>query len=178
VDLIPSNTFDAYGVDDVSHPQGFTSLDLPGQQAMAIDALAFEQYHDICDLNLSHRQTITISTDITVNLGGVIACSSSDQLQDWAEVASLPDVEVHCSGWHGADGEVLEDGWTRYFIRFTWEVIYANHVYSSFNTSEVLNKTLWARMACYGNELAWLPQANHIFSRLQIVSNFQDYRRF
>lgn len=50
---------------------------------------------------------------MTVNLGGVFACSSEDQLQDWAEIASLLDVEVGVYGWRGAEGEVMDNGWTR-----------------------------------------------------------------
>jgi hypothetical protein len=78
-----------------------------------------EGYHEICYWSLSHRRTITVFTDMTVNLAAVIACSSSDQLQHFVEIASLSDVDAHCfSDWYRADsanGVVLENGWTRYF---------------------------------------------------------------
>jgi hypothetical protein len=63
----------------------------------------------------------------------VITYSSSDQLQDLVEIAVSPHVVIDCHDWYGADGEVK----TRYFIRFAWEVIYSNHVYQSFNPSDV-----------------------------------------
>jgi hypothetical protein len=100
-------------VDGISRPQRITSLDTPGQEAIVIDSLTLETYHEICYWELSRPRTITISPGATVNLGAVIACSPADQLHDWMEIASLPDVEVRCGDWHGADGEVIADGWTR-----------------------------------------------------------------
>jgi hypothetical protein len=77
-----------------------------------IDSLTLAQYHEICHWNLSQTQTITISTNATVNLGGVFTCSSDDQLQDWVEIASLS-AEVWWIGWNGAEREVMDNGWTR-----------------------------------------------------------------
>jgi hypothetical protein len=165
-------------VEDVSHAQLFTSLDLQTQEAVVIDSLTLDQYHDICYCYLSNWGNISISPDETVNLGAIIARSSSLQLRDSAEIASFPDIDVDRSDWYGADREVLEDGSTRYFIRFAWKVTYSNHVYSSFNSRDVLNKTLWTNMYRYGSVLSWLSQANHIFRHLQITSNFENYRTF
>jgi hypothetical protein len=53
---------------------------------------------------------------VTVTLGSVIAACSEDQHQDWMEIACLPDVNVDCGDWDGAEGEILEDGRTRYFF--------------------------------------------------------------
>jgi hypothetical protein len=182
VDLIPSDSIHFYVVEEVSHAQGFTSLNAPGQEAMVIESLTLEQYHRICYWNLSHRRkhlpSISITPDVSVNLGAIIGCSSSDQLQDWMEIASLPDVEVHWCDWYGEDGEDLEDGWTRYFIRYAWKVIYSNHVYSSLNSWDVSTKTLATNMYWYGSALSWLSQANRIFRCLQITSNFENYRAF
>jgi hypothetical protein len=88
------------------------------QEAIVIDSLTLEQYHRICYRDLSRHQIITVAPDVTVNLGTVITCSSGDQLQDFVEIVFFPDVDVYCSYRDGAEGEVLEDGWTQY-IRFT-----------------------------------------------------------
>jgi hypothetical protein len=80
---------------------------------MAIDSLTLEQYHKICFCYLSKWRNITVSTDVTVNVGVIIACSSSDQLEHAVEIVSLPDVEVECGDWGRAAGEVMADGWTR-----------------------------------------------------------------
>jgi hypothetical protein len=82
----------------------------PGPETVVIDSLTLYQYHGICHWNLSHRRIVSISPDVTVNLGAVIACASGDQLQGWVEVASLTDVDCH---WYGAEGEVMKDGWIR-----------------------------------------------------------------
>jgi hypothetical protein len=153
-------------------------LNAPGQEAMVVDSLTLEQYHQICYWYLSNWRNISISPDVTVNLGTVITCSSGDQLQDFVEIVFFPDVDVRFSHWDGAQGEVMEDGWTRYFIRFTWKAIFSDHVYSSFNSSDVFNCTLSANMWYYAHGRSWLSQANHIFSRLGITSDFENYRMF
>jgi hypothetical protein len=94
-------------------PKGISSLNAPDQEAMVIDSLTLEQYHNICSWNLSQTQTITISTNVTVNLGAVFTCSPEDQLQDWMEIVFLPDVETHWIGWNGAEGEVMDNSWIR-----------------------------------------------------------------
>jgi hypothetical protein len=80
---------------------------------MAINSLTLKQYHEICYFNLAQGRTLSVSSYVIVNLGAVIDCSSGDQLQDWVEVASLPDVEVRRGRWYGPGGEVMANGWTR-----------------------------------------------------------------
>jgi hypothetical protein len=56
-----------------------------------------------------------------VNLGARIACSSDYPLKDPVEIAYMPNVDTHIPGWknsEGAEGVVVEDGWTQYFILF------------------------------------------------------------
>jgi hypothetical protein len=119
MDLTPRNfIYLSYSVGEISHPQGITSLDTADQAATVIDSLTLEQYHDICYWELSRRRTVAISTDITVNLGVVLACSS-DQFQDSVEIVSLPDVKINCNDWYGAAGEAIDNGWTRYLIWFS-----------------------------------------------------------
>jgi hypothetical protein len=96
---------------EISHTQGITSLDAPGQEARAIDSLTLNQYHEICYWHLSRFRAITISDDVAVNLGAVHACSQSDQLEVLGESAFL-DANV-CGRWFGGEGEVMENGWTR-----------------------------------------------------------------
>lgn len=57
---------------------------------MVIDSLTLEQYHEICDWMLSRPRTMTISTDVTLNLGTVFVGSAEDQLDDWVQIVSFP----------------------------------------------------------------------------------------
>ncbi|KAJ7924551.1 hypothetical protein B0H13DRAFT_2578770 [Mycena leptocephala] len=159
-DLIPSNSLKWGYYSGEMSLQGITSLDALDQDAKVIDSLTIEDYHSICDWPQRRFLFINISTDVTINLGTIIAVSSGDQLKGSAEIAFLPDVEAEVEHWYGAQGEVMEDGWTR--------------VYSSFNSSDVLNRTLWENMWKLHEE-SWLSQANHIFSRLGITSDPEDY---
>jgi hypothetical protein len=86
---------------------------------MVIESLTVEEYHNICFLNLSQFRTISISISTTVNLGAIIACSSNYPLEGPIEIAYTPNVDSHIPGWQtseGANGAVMEDGWTWYFI--------------------------------------------------------------
>jgi hypothetical protein len=54
-----------------------------------------------------------------VNLGAIISCSSDYPLEGPVEIAYMPNVDSYNTGWHtseGANGAVMEDGWTWYFI--------------------------------------------------------------
>jgi hypothetical protein len=82
-------------------------MDPPGQEAMVIDSLTLKQYHEICYCYLSNWGNISISTDVTVNLGSVIVISSNDPLELPVEIASLLDVNIHYSDWRGAKWEVM-----------------------------------------------------------------------
>jgi hypothetical protein len=126
VDLIPANSAHLWDADgtDVSPLPGIKPSESPTQEAMAIDSLTLEQYHEICYWNLS-RQHLSSSTSATVNLSAIIACASADRLEDLIEIALLPDAEVYLGSWRTpetATGEDVEGGWTRYydFILATW----------------------------------------------------------
>jgi hypothetical protein len=105
--------------------QAIKSLDLESQEAIAIDSLTLEQYHQICYWNLSQSRHLYCSASATVNLNTIYVCPSGDRLEDSVEIALLPDAEVYLGNWRtaeGATGEVMEGGWTRYynFILAAW----------------------------------------------------------
>ncbi|KAF8190660.1 hypothetical protein K438DRAFT_914088 [Mycena galopus ATCC 62051] len=151
-DLIPSNRnlLNLYTMDEMSFSRRITSVDGPNQAAMVIDALTLQEYHKICRTYLKSYRTISIPTHVTVNFGAVLSCYQGDEREALGEIAFLPDVEASASGWYGAEGEVMENGWTRQLIADTW----------------------WNSSSHRGS---WLSQANHIFSRLQITSNLENF---
>ncbi|KAJ6452818.1 hypothetical protein C8R45DRAFT_638684 [Mycena sanguinolenta] len=124
-----------------------------------IDLLTLEQYHRICDWNLGRLRRFSLSAFTTANLGVVFRCSGH-QLEDSVEIAFLPSAEaLHFGDWktfEGVTSEVMPDGWTR------------------FQSGAVFNNTLSIFFSIYTNWETWLSQANHIFRRLHIMSNFDD----
>ncbi|KAF7377034.1 hypothetical protein MSAN_00121500 [Mycena sanguinolenta] len=136
---------------------GEYSLNAGADITKFIDSLTLEQYHGICATNLVHHRWIPLSADITVNLRAVF-CYSSDPLEDSDEIAFLPSRDPILYDWSisgGGTGEVMPNGWTR----------------------DVFSNTLSIGTPISGGPdlVTWLSQANHIFRRLHIVSNFEDY---
>ncbi|KAF7340641.1 hypothetical protein MSAN_02136000 [Mycena sanguinolenta] len=128
-----------------------------------IGSLTLEQYHRICSLNQrQHRRFDLSARPTTINLGAVSLCSSN-LLENSIEIAFLPRVDSHCLGdwttFEGGTGEITPKGWTR------------------FQSVDVFNNTLSITLSMYPytDWDTWLSQANHIFRRLNIVSNLEDY---
>jgi hypothetical protein len=127
VDLIPANSahlWDANGTRVSPLPRIKPSA-APAQEAMAIESLTLEQYHEICYWDLSRRRNFYCSASATVNLHTIIVCPSGDRLEDSVEIALLPDTKVYLGDWRTpetATGEVMEGGWTWYydFILAAW----------------------------------------------------------
>ncbi|KAF7340649.1 hypothetical protein MSAN_02136900 [Mycena sanguinolenta] len=125
---------------------------------IVINSSTLEQYHHICYWNLGQYQYLDLSASTTVNLGTVFRYSG-DLLEDSDEIAFLPSAEAVClSDWSisgGGRGEVIPNGWTR------------------FRSGDVFNNVLTV-LFCISQD-TWLSQANHIFCRQNIVSEFEEY---
>ncbi|KAJ7679408.1 hypothetical protein DFH06DRAFT_510453 [Mycena polygramma] len=138
---------------------GVCSVKAP-HTAELVDSLELRQYHEICrwDLSQYRRRPVTLTA---VSLGSVVDCRSSGWGQDAVEVASLSYTPFRWGAWsthRGAAGHVMDDGWTR------------------FNCGEIVGDTIQLHVqAKHSVGHAWLCQANHIFDRLRISSNFKDY---
>ncbi|KAJ7300934.1 hypothetical protein DFH08DRAFT_122002 [Mycena albidolilacea] len=128
-------------------------------ELMVVESLTMEEYHDICFLNLSQFRKISIFTSTTVNLGAIIACSSGDPLEGPVEIAYTPNVDFCTPRWQttkGAERVVMENGWARFKF---------NDVFNDMFKLDIWYTSSWG---------PWLSQANHIFQRLRIMSNFDD----
>ncbi|KAF7352060.1 hypothetical protein MVEN_01168700 [Mycena venus] len=156
-ELAPKRLF--YSSDDLDSilgMQGIFSLSAPNTETMVIDTMMLETYHDICSKSLRRFRKLTMSLSGTANIPAVLRYSPSGLLEDSVEIAALPNVAAHHAGWNAyAAGEVMENGWTR------------------FRSCEAANGSF--RLVKWSNLEFWLSQANHIFTRLQITSNFKDY---
>ncbi|KAF7337088.1 hypothetical protein MVEN_02146000 [Mycena venus] len=143
---------------EIFYSDGIKSLNIPAEEVMIIDSLTLQQYHTVCSWELSRFRWISISSLIPVNLGAVISCSSGRRLEDLVEIASLYNVEPRFCRWKMAGkpiADVTKNDWTRLDSPSSGTVI----------CLEVRHR----------HSEAWLGQANHIFNRLQISSDLQDY---
>ncbi|KAJ6580622.1 hypothetical protein B0H19DRAFT_1369173 [Mycena capillaripes] len=160
VDLIPDNDhlLRNFGM-SMSSPQAIIALDASNQEeTMAIDCLTLEEYHIICWAQLPQLRELDCGVPFPpVTLGAIIFCSAENRFEDSLEIALLPDAEFSIrKPWESrATGEMMEDGWIRY------------------NSDGVLDTTFLFDIFIDG--APWMSQANHIFNRLQIMSNFENY---
>ncbi|KAJ6555806.1 hypothetical protein B0H19DRAFT_1151197 [Mycena capillaripes] len=158
MDLGQANDYPIYLEPFRAQTQGMYSSNAPNTEAKIIESLTLQEYHDICYHFLGHLRVTNISTPITRNLGAVIFCPSRDRLEDAVEIAWVPNT-ANPSLWWDTPSEtakqITEDGWTR------------------LNSSEVSDTNISLYSSIHPQ--SWLSQANHIFSRLQITSNFDDY---
>ncbi|KAJ6505319.1 hypothetical protein C8R45DRAFT_547157 [Mycena sanguinolenta] len=137
-----------------SKPDNTNSLLKTDSEAAAIAALSMSEYHALCFRRyISQTRRIPCAAQATVNLGAIIRYSNS------VENAMLPQPGgVVMPGWHavGLVGEVMENSWTR------------------FPAGDLSGITIHS-FATLHHWKAWLSQANHIFSRLRIRSEHEDY---
>jgi hypothetical protein len=147
--------------------------------ATTLNSLTLKQYNNICYWSLVKNRKFTVSTRATVELGAVYFCPSSDKFEDAAAIALLPSA-VDVNPWYTYPRQaVVVRGWTRSVFRLDFAQIcdVANVVhFPRLDASDAFDTTLHlnCRPGVY-THLLWTSQANYIFSRLQITSNFQDY---
>ncbi|KAF7377061.1 hypothetical protein MSAN_00124300 [Mycena sanguinolenta] len=134
----------------------------PGTETitMFIDSLTLERYHDICYWNLRQYRHFDIPASTAMNLGAIFHCSSYS-LEGSFEIASLLSVEsppfTDWRTFEGSTGEVMPSRWTR------------------FQSGDVTNSIIYLQFGMSTGWDTWLSQANHIFRRLNIMANFEDY---
>lgn len=150
----------------------------PNREVMAIDCLPLQVYHQLCYSYPVESAFLPAFT--SVNLGAMVSWPHSRHpwrqidsstftvqlcnfLEDCVELAAVQCININSSGWFGGDegGVVIPNGWTR---------CSTHSVMSSYPVAAFLE------FRCLDRDVSsWLSQANHIFKRLQITSNFRDY---
>ncbi|KAF7377045.1 hypothetical protein MSAN_00122600 [Mycena sanguinolenta] len=124
-----------------------------------VDWLTLEQYHHICDWNLRQRRFLELSASTTVNFGAVFHYFNH-LLEDSDEIAFLPTTEALLDNWRmhgGGRGGIMPNGWTR------------------FQSGDVFDGIFYRSSSIVPDRQTWLSQANHIFRRLCIISDFEKY---
>ncbi|KAJ7040541.1 hypothetical protein C8F04DRAFT_1082620 [Mycena alexandri] len=151
----------ASSVTDNSFRQAATTSAPPDTEVLAIESLALRQYHHICAVYLSQYRNGSIFTSTTVDIGAIISLPSENRAEEPVEITSLAKLSaLYYDNWRisGHASDPSGNGWRRY------------RADGVFNTGIML----WA--SSYDHEV-WLSQANHVFGRLQITSNLEDYVR-
>ncbi|KAJ6571445.1 hypothetical protein B0H19DRAFT_661060 [Mycena capillaripes] len=143
--------------------QGLSSWNALNAEDIIIQSLTIKHYHAIHFYQQRHFRPITISTPSAVRLAAILSCPPRNWVENHVEVAFLPNLKLdYGGGWttlRGAPGERTEEGWTR------------------FNSRDIFDSTLHLRCCVQISDRlrCWFSQANHIFSRLQVTSKFEDY---
>ncbi|KAJ7094971.1 hypothetical protein C8R44DRAFT_381653 [Mycena epipterygia] len=157
VDLTPIVEFEI-----LAHPNGpaisqsFLNLFEPHEESKIIASMSLDDYHEICFWHLSRKRSLSLPTNASVQLG-MIYCTSGASLNNVVEIARIPDCKFQDDGW-SAVGSRMESGWSR--------------VDSGDATEHISRIIYYSWLAGFRY---WLAQANHIFSRLNIMSNYENY---
>ncbi|KAF7374234.1 hypothetical protein MSAN_00306200 [Mycena sanguinolenta] len=162
-DLVPSGEYlPGDFVPGLPTWRGLRFLARENSDAAIIDSLTLDQYHSICDSQFPVPRSMSISPSVTVNIGSVLHRPLDDTFHGAAEIAWLPNTELlldpswRSFGHWSRFGELMADGWT------------------CLSSNDIMGMRAWVRFSKSAAKF-WLSQANHIFTTLQISSNFQDY---
>ncbi|KAJ7448761.1 hypothetical protein FB451DRAFT_760590 [Mycena latifolia] len=162
VDLTPSDIpKPEFYVPEILTPETILPFDDLNIDSWVIDLLQLQEYHSLCYWHLGRTREISVSPQAKWTPGAVIWCPSGSPLEPPVEVASLPYQDLDSRGWSTLDGvvgEITKNGWSR------------------FCSSEIFNTTLDTSASLkYYHSARWLSQANRLFRRLKITSNYEDY---
>ncbi|KAJ6450162.1 hypothetical protein C8R45DRAFT_1043829 [Mycena sanguinolenta] len=139
--------------------QGLQSLSALDMEGTIIDSLTVDQYHQICYSELAQSRLIPIPATVTVNLSAVSLCTLGHPPQNFVEMVAASRLEIWEAKWESNGSTLLSDGWTR--------VIASDAVDSTIS--------LICRLVPHSTRMSWFGQANQIFCRHGISSNFEDY---
>ncbi|KAJ7315799.1 hypothetical protein DFH08DRAFT_419984 [Mycena albidolilacea] len=144
---------------EIRNPNGTTFLNTANKEAMVMD-LTVKQYNGIFYRHLSQIRYLSSSIPTEVHLGGIIRCSlEDDHVEYLVEIAILPDIRVVPDHrWCGGRSQavIMKDGRSRH------------------HSSDVFASTI--QLHFWDIEFGtWTSQASHIFRRLGIKSNLEDY---
>ncbi|KAJ7358193.1 hypothetical protein DFH08DRAFT_848027 [Mycena albidolilacea] len=155
-------------------PQG-SILSLGVDQELAIiSTLTLDQFHQISFQHMGHSEVLSTNADIDFAVGSVTIFPRKDCgtfqyrcFDEIVEVAHITSHILHDPGWglnnnSAPSGLLMENGWTR------------------FTSCEITETCVGRVLRCHGGPQMsygnpWLPQANHIFNRLQNLSHYEDY---
>ncbi|KAF7374136.1 hypothetical protein MSAN_00295000 [Mycena sanguinolenta] len=159
VDLVPGGVMlHPYPTSDkMSTQRGLKFLAGKNRDTVIIDSLTLGAYHQICSREFSLPRVISISTSVAVNLGSVVNCPPQNSRDGVVEIAHLQPLNPQRSSYDWSiPGKIMENGWKR------------------VDSVDVMNTAVSVGFWSLDKNF-WLAQANHIFTKLQLSTNFRDY---
>jgi hypothetical protein len=162
-----------------------SSLLRPGGEPMIISLLTLSQYYRICSCYLTLDESLVIYDGATVRLGAIMLSSGPyAPLENLVEVAYMADQALVDSGWtlsrkllSTAEEQtplVTTNGWTR-SVMSSPTIIFPFSIYPHRFKSERMGFSVHRTIDCRHTVNNWLAQASHIFKRLHIASNYENY---
>ncbi|KAJ6449889.1 hypothetical protein C8R45DRAFT_947167 [Mycena sanguinolenta] len=138
------------------------------QESCVIAALTFHEWYSLCHSCFTQYRSSDISWQSEVKVGSISRWSSGRQFVDAVEIAwAVPDPDTNpqlsFGYWHhkrlGMPAEMDMSGISIFYMMY--------------NSCDVFDSTFIVRKSTYFQW--WLSQANHIFTQLEISSNYDDY---
>ncbi|KAJ7768011.1 hypothetical protein B0H14DRAFT_2632975 [Mycena olivaceomarginata] len=149
--------------DNDFYPVVYDGLGISRVENVALDEGAIisscteNDYHDIYVCTpIATGLELYVSTQAIPTLGGILLCATEEPSAIF-HIAEPPGMEFKTHRWRHAHnkGDVMDNSWFRV------------HFQNDYKSDDLLITT-------HGTD-AWPSQANHIFSRLQTTSHFEDY---
>ncbi|KAJ6459474.1 hypothetical protein C8R47DRAFT_1226611 [Mycena vitilis] len=145
------------------------SLNSPGDvEVRVIDSLTLGMYHQLCCVLSRHRK-LSYSGQSILNLGALIFCFPSKELQDVVEFASSSGLSLSPGAVYLFDTRVPIPEHKIKLVRDAWRYD-SNDIFG--NALHHLFYRLFYRL---NDPETWLSQANHIFRDANITSGFENY---
>ncbi|KAJ7624667.1 hypothetical protein FB45DRAFT_1060908 [Roridomyces roridus] len=170
LELLTSDHASDYGSCSIS------SLLTPPQTSVIIDSLSLDFYHGICHWYLGWEEWFTVPTNLPIQLGS-ISHVPIGQLDVAFQIAVLPEVRPISSTWG------YEDPYVRDYLHWIKEdkengISLLDNGWIRVDSGGVLDRYRHTDILRSNAHKAWMAQAAHILSALDIHSNLHQYAFF
>ncbi|KAJ6620019.1 hypothetical protein B0H10DRAFT_2023335 [Mycena sp. CBHHK59/15] len=165
IDLSPTNFGEVEYFPPCRLPT-FTMAELgPNPESKIISSLTIDNFHYSTAMNPSRFYLIPLPVYMSVQLSSIISMPENPQEGDPKEIAYSPGYSWYDFGWYTSPSVhpvIMATGWSR------------------FDSSCIPDESIFCRIIDQGEDWQdarhiWIAQANHIFSRLHITSNYENY---
>ncbi|KAJ7624673.1 hypothetical protein FB45DRAFT_85908 [Roridomyces roridus] len=168
LELLTSDHASDYGSCSIS------SFLTPPPTSVIIESLSLDFYHGICNWHLGWYTWFTVPTNLPIQLGSIYHVPTG-QLDMAFQIAVLPEVRPISSAW------CYEDPYVKDYLHQIKEdkdngISFLDNGWIRVDSGGVLDRYCHATVILWSNShKAWMAQAAHILSALDIHSNLHQY---